>query len=400
MKAVHIYPTYVRSLAEGITRNVSDLCGALDETAVQVRLDAPRVDLEDLNAHTHHLTKGWEAHGRARRALEDPEVDVVHYHVGVPVTGVMARLARARASSSTPLVLHAWNAAYDPEQVHADVGWRARAVHRVLNGRFPARVGMTSADALVLPSRFQAEQFEPSEALDPVRVIPNGVDTDRFAPASAPEREAAREAFDVDGEPTLLYYGHLSPWKGAGVLVEALPELVEAHPQAQLLFSHTAYGDGGVRLRDRLEALGVRSNVRLVGVSEVPQLHAAADVAIVPPVAPVGTACHPNVLLESMSAGLPVVASRVGSIPEVVDDRVSGLLAKPGDPDAFAKALIHLADEPRLRRRLGTRARQEILDRFTWEAAAHQVEQFYHDLVEAPHDPAAAETPQRREVPA
>lgn len=382
MRAVHVYPTYVRSLAEGITRNVHDLSTALDAAGVDVRLDAPRVDLDDLNAHAHHLTKGWEAHRRARRALEDPDVDLVHYHVGVPVTGLMARLARARASTGTPLVLHVWNAVYEPQRVHGEVRWRDRATHRLLNGPLAARVGVDGADALLVPSRYQASQLDANGRQRPVGVIPNGVDTDRFAPASDRKRERARDAFGVTGDPTVLYYGHLSPWKGVDALVEALPALFDEHPSAEALIAHTAYGEGAARLRARLEALGVRDRVRLAGRSDVPRLHAAADVAALPTLAPVGTACHPNVLLECMAGGLPVVASRVGSIPEVVDDGVDGLLVPPGQPGAIADALCRLADDPALRRRLGKRARASILERFTWARVAARVQRFYTRLAD------------------
>lgn len=397
MRAVHIYPTYVRSLAEGITRNVHDLCRALDRTSVDVRLDAPRVDLDDLNAHTAHLTKGWEAHRRALEALRDPDVDVVHYHVGVALTGVMARLARARAETDTPLVLHVWNAAYMPAQVHGKVGLLPRATHRLLNGIRPAQAGVNGADALVLPSDFQARQL--SEHVDdrPLGVIPNGVDTERFSPALPRARGRARQDFDVHGHPTVLYYGHLSPWKGADTLLDALPAFFEQHPEARLLLAHTSYGNGGDRVRSRLEELGVREHVRLVGVTSVPRLHAAADVAVLPTVSPVGTACYPNVLLECMSAGLPVVASRVGSIPEVVDDGVNGVLVPPGEPSAIAGALSGLIDDPRRRRRIGYRAREETLERFRWGRIAANVEAFYDRILDE-DDPEAPDVQPSLEV--
>lgn len=394
MRAVHVYPTYVRSLAEGITRNVHDLHRALDETGVDAVLDAPRVDLEELNDHTRHVTKGWEAQRVALGALEDPDVDVVHYHVGVPVTGLMARLARARADASTPLVLHVWNAVYDPGEVNGGVGLRQRLVHRLLNGSTPARAGIGGADALVVPSHLQVDQLGARRDDRPVRVIPNGVDTDAFAPAGPARQSEAREELDVHGDPTFLYYGHLSPWKGVDTLVEALPQLLDEHPASRCLLAHTPYGDGGRELRDRLEELGVRDRVRLAGVTDVSDLLAAADVAVLPQRASVGTACHPNVLLECMAGGLPVVASRVGSIPEVVDDGVHGLLVPPGDPAALGQALSRLAGDPSLRRKLGREARRRVEDRFTWPTVADDLEAFYEDLLsETRPDPPTRKPP-------
>lgn len=393
MRAVHIYPTYVRSLAEGITRNVHDLCQGFEDTRIEAVVDAPRVDLDDLNTHALHLAKGWEAQHRARRALEDPDVDVVHYHVGPPVMGLMARLAAARTSTSTPLVLHVWNAVYEPRHVHGDVDWRARWTHRLLNGERFALSGTKGVDRLVLPSRFQAAQLARSAAAPPMRVIPNGVDTQTFCPATPEERAQARDAFDVHGDPTVLYYGHLSPWKGAHTLVEALPRFFEECPGARLLLAHTSYGEGTTEVRNRLEELGVSSRVRLTGLADVPRLHAAADVAVLPPVAAVGTACYPNVLLECMAGGLPVVASRVGPIPEVVHDGVNGLLAAPGDPPSIARGLARLAADPSLRRQLAKNARTTMVERFTWPRIARQFERFYEELVADQPHPGRIEAP-------
>ena len=106
---------------------------------------------------------------------------------------------------------------------------------------------------------------------------------------------------------------------------------------------------------------------------------AAADIAVVPSV--VDRAGNvdglPNSLLEALAAGLPVVATRVAGITDVVEDGVNGLLVPEKDPGALAAALRQLADSPEQRIRLATEARQTAVSRLSWEAAAQTFEDCY-----------------------
>ena len=166
-----------------------------------------------------------------------------------------------------------------------------------------------------------------------VHVLYNGVDSMRFAPGS---RDAARRNLDL---PTagklLLYVGNLKISKGCIDLLESFPAVLALHPGTRLVF----IGDGPAlsTLRDRSQALGVRDNVRLVGAmphDELADWFRAADLLCLPSHAE-GV---PNVVLEAMASGTPVVASRVGGIPEVVPD-YAGVLVPAHDSSALARGL-------------------------------------------------------------
>jgi glycosyltransferase involved in cell wall biosynthesis len=369
-------------MSEGITRNVHDLGRALERRGIDATDASPRVDLADLNRRSVHVMNGWRAMRETRDALEDPEVDLVHHHVGIPAMAFFARMARLRATDPRPLLVHAWNAYYRPEETHGNPSWSDRAYHWVFNDRAAALSGLTGADAVVVSSRFQARQLSKAGLKEPVHVVPNGVDVHSFRPSGAAERSGARERHGIDGDPVFLFYGHASSWKGLDVFVEALPHVLSQHPEATALVSTTSYGHGTRGLVRRLRALGVRDRVRLVGASHVPSLHAAADVAVVPPIAAVGTACHPNTLLECMASGLPVVASASGSIPEVIRPGVNGILADPGDPEDLAVGMLDLADDPAWRRRLGARARQDVVERFDWDVVAARMQRVYEQVLD------------------
>lgn len=402
MKAAHVFPTFVRSRTEGITNNVEGLCRALRRRNVDAHLRSPGVELEELNNNLIHVRQGWRAQRLVIDALDDETTDIVHYHIGIPALAAFTRVARVRRlRRRKPILVHVWNAFYRSADGPAPVPPAERVYHAFLNGPLMASAGLEGADGLLVSSHFQADQLKEAGVRPPVYVVSNGVDTRRFSPASPAQQQQARRILDVEGDPVVLYYGHLSPWKGVDHFVDALPHLFRAVPGATALISHTRYGNGADRLRARLKARGVLGRVRLLDCADVPTLHAAADIAVVPAVAAVGTACHPNVLLEILSAGLPVVASQVGSIPEAVRDGRTGLLARPGKPLDIADRLIQLAQDPALRRRMGRAARADVMGRFDWDLVANQVDALYQAL--GTRTPAAAITPrpapERRKVP-
>lgn len=201
-------------------------------------------------------------------------------------------------------------------------------------------------------------------AADKIVFAPHGVDTTRFRPAT---RHHSPADFAGSAEPmSVLAVGRLVPKKGYPVLLDALGRLagrgvavrtrvVGVGPQRRDIDSLVAeYGLAG-----SFELLGARTH------QEIAALYPSADVFVQASVvlADGDRDGIPNSLLEAMSSGLPVVASAVSGIPEVVLDGTTGLLVPPGDPEALAGALARLAADPGLRRRLGAAARQHAVER-------------------------------------
>jgi glycosyltransferase involved in cell wall biosynthesis len=191
-------------------------------------------------------------------------------------------------------------------------------------------------------------------------VIPNAVPTTVFAPAGAGGREQARQALGLADVPTVLFVGTLSWEKAPAVAVEAMGLLADAHL--------VVAGDGPERTD--LEALARRvasGRVSFVGtVPDMTRLYASADLLLLTS----RTEATPGVLIEAGMAGLPVVAARVGAVPEIVEHEVTGLLVESDRPADFAAAVERLLSGADLAGRLGTAARQRCEAQFEIHAVA------------------------------
>jgi glycosyltransferase involved in cell wall biosynthesis len=170
--------------------------------------------------------------------------------------------------------------------------------------------------------------------------------------------------------PTVLCVGRLAPAKAHSVLLQAISELLRDGCKLQLVI----VGDGPLRqfLQSEAERLGIEGHVQLLGTrgsDEVASLYARADIFCLPSFAE----GLPVVLMEAMSFGLPVVATRITGVPELITDGESGLLVTPGRVDELAAALRILVLDVGERRRLGAQAKHVVSNGFSGGAASRRL---------------------------
>jgi glycosyltransferase involved in cell wall biosynthesis len=371
----------VPSRTEGISANVHGLCEALGRAGAHVRQDCLATDLRRLNSHRTLAASAVRGARCVAAARAGPGTTLVHHHVSLLSTALPARFAKPTTRQArAPVLLHAWNAHYEPTAGSRTLPRRDRLAHRLANGPEATALALRGVEDLVVASRHQARQVEALPFEGRLHVVPNGVDLSAFRPRGPQESEEARRAFGLGGDPVILYYGHATPWKGLRTLVAALPAVLHEHPRAQVLLSLTGYGHDHAWLAAETRRLGVQDRVTCIGPSDVARLHAAADLAVLPAPAGVGTACYPNVLLECLAGGVPVVATDVGCVPEVVQDGRTGLLARPGDRASLAQGILAAAGDPALRRRLAAQARSTMEAGFGWDTIAHRMLAVYRSM--------------------
>jgi len=289
------------------------------------------------------------------RVSEQHDLDVLHVHYSIPHS-TAAHLARGMTGVPYVVTLHG----SDVTILGSDPSYLPVNTHTI-----------QEADAVTAVSKFMAD-----EALDrlgieqPIHVIPNFVDTDAFSPSLLEDDDAFCEKGMV-----VSHISNFRPVKRVHDLVYAMAVVAKAVPNVRLVL----IGDGPDRhsveklvkrlhLKDRVVITGFRSDVaNLLSCSDLVVLCSETESA-------------PLTLLEGMSCGLPVVATSVGGIPEIVEDGVNGFLVPVKNPEAIAERILALTADADLRRRLGAAARETVLERYTAEKVVNQYLEVYEGV--------------------
>jgi len=290
------------------------------------------------------------AHLRAARPRPDVVLSFFAYPYGfaaVLTAGVMRRpvVVSCRGSDINHLAR--------PFLCRRLIGWSLRRCRRVV------------VVSRALGEAVQALGVKPER----IRVVPNGIDVERFGPG---ERAAARRTLSLPAEGALVVcVSRLSHEKGIDILLEAAarPEL------SQVRFAVVGDGAERPRLEARRHELGMDERFLFSGTrphSEIPAWLAAADIAVLAS----RTEGHPNAVVEALACGRPVVAARVGGVPDILEDASLGIMVTPGDAGALAQgmadALARSWDPVRLTRAAHAR---------TWERVAEDLEAVLHEAV-------------------
>jgi spore coat protein SA len=224
------------------------------------------------------------------------------------------------------------------------------------------------------------------------RVIYNGVETDAFTSIwdHETQRRHVRQQYGLGDEPTVVFAGKLRESKGVHILLRAMTRVWETLPRTVLvLVGGTEYGRGRtmretpfmVQLRRDLDRAPGR--VLLIGFippTDMPRAYLLGDVFVGPSQIEEGLGL---VFLEAAAAGLPIIATRKGGIPEVVRDDFNGLLLRqPDDATELAEKIIRLLNDAPLRQRLGQQGRDWVCVNFSWEKIARSLEEFYNEVLD------------------
>lgn len=301
------------------------------------------------------LAQGWRV---ARKIAKRHRATLMHGHWVVP-GGVTAALA----APGLPLVV----SLHGSDVYVAETVRPARAAAR----RAFARAGAITACSEDLARRAVAIGADPAR----VQIVPYGVDPGRFRPDPAVRAEVRAALGVADDRPLVFTAGRLVRKKGFEFLIDAMPAL-----EAPAVLAIGGAGDLDAELRARAAAAGIE--VRFLGnlsQDAVARHLAAADVAVVPSVRDDAGNVDglPNVVMETLASGTPLVTTAAGGIGAVVEDGRTALVVPERDPQALAAAIGRLLADAALRRRLGEAGRDLAVGRFGWAAAAGRFEEAY-----------------------
>lgn len=313
---------------------------------------------------------------RVVKLIRDRRIDIVHSHkIGSNIWGAIV-------SSWAPVPIfvaheHSWS--YEGQMPR-----RMLDRHLIAN-RADAFVAVSEADR-----RRMAEIEKISESK--LRFIPNGIPESRDPDPAA----AVRTELGIPADaPVVGVVATLRPEKILDVLIRATASLSEEFPDLRLLIVGGSEGDKtheGDRLKALAEQLRLSSRVIFTGLRmDIPELLETMDVTVL---------CSeregsPLSVMEYMQSAKPVVATRVGGLPDLVHDGVNGLLVEPHNAIDLAEAIVTLLRDPALARQMGRRGREMQKSEFSIEATTRRVEDLYEELALANHLSGFAARPDR-----
>lgn len=347
--------------------------------------------------------RGHEVRVLCQGELETPLAEgIVTVEGPAPAWWDRFPLAQLRRFRQLQRVVREWR----PDLVHAYFFWpvvyarllrRAGAIHALVENREDLGFNLSASDSAVLratastPDRVICvseavrEVVEVREGLDAerLRVVHNGVAIAEVRGEGASDLDAStrlREELGFGPEDRIVgMVANLNRVvKGVRYFIEAVPRIVEREPRVRFLI----VGEGAERARHEARAreLGVADRIVFAGYRpDVPRIYPLMEISTLTSLSE-GLSIT---LLESMSFGLPVVATRVGGNPELVRAGETGILVPAGDPEAFADAVGALLADPERARRMGARGREVVEREFSVSAVADRYEEVYAEAVGA-----------------
>jgi glycosyltransferase involved in cell wall biosynthesis len=311
---------------------------------------------------------------------------------GVPIAHFPIRSLKSPAALRQMVRFAAWCRDLDIQAVHAcDFYANVFALPGAALARVPVRIG--ARRDVFMPERTPAQQrlqrlayqlahrivansaaavdrlMEEGVANERIANIANGIDLSRFAAgATNPRLPGSRRVITT--------VANLRPGKGHDVLLNAAARVARRIPDVQFQI----VGDGSERrqLEQQAATLRISAQVSFLGHrGDVPAILQHSDVFAFPSF----MEASPNAVIEAMAAGLPIVATRVGGIPELIEDGRNGLLVPPGDDRALAAGLLRLIERPQLAARVADAARQTVDARFSFDRMVGEFQElFLHEL--------------------
>jgi len=297
--------------------------------------------------------------------------DIVHVSFDIPPSPFAGLIYTRKKNLPLVITYHGdWEDSYGNILRRLGVGFHNRLlVDKLLSA---AKVIISPSSIYINSSKF-LKKYE-----DKIIVIPNGINLEEFKiPYSKKE---CREKL---GLPThkniILFFGYLVPYKSPDILLKTFPKILKKVPDTLLVFA------GNGVMEEELKRLSIELKVEkcvifagYVGKEHRPLYYKAADIFCLP--STMRTECHPIAILEAMACGIPIVASKIGGIPDIVKDGENGLLVPPKDENALADAIIYLLENKDIRERMGRNGRDKV-ERYSWEKIAEETEKIYEELI-------------------
>ncbi len=236
------------------------------------------------------------------------------------------------------------------------------------------------ADLIVTISTYSFDKIQTHYDIAPekIRIVPNGVDTEKYKPSTENQSILKRQFGLKETFPVVLFVGNLIPRKGLTYLIQAAQQLVKTRPDTQFVI----VGDGPLKaqLIDSLIASKLLDNFTFMSKltdDELSTMYRCSDIFVLPSI----QEGQGIVLLEALASGKPAVAFDIGGVNEVIINGKNGLLVSNRNSEDLAEALLQLLDNSELRQKMGHAGRQFVEKNFTWDICTQKMLKIYQETL-------------------
>lgn len=370
VRVLHILPMLETGGAEAMAVNL--MCG-IDEKEFEMRavsLTGPIASTNEKILLDHHIPVAYlgkhagfdhRIYRRIDQVIREFKPAVVHTHLSV-LRYALPLLWLHR----TPATYHTVHAMADRE-----VGSFAQWIHY-----FAFRMAVKPVSIANEVSNSLRRVYGLKEIL----LVPNAVPTQRFAAASKTREDWRRHEGFAATDVLFVSVARMRPIKNQELLIKAFAHVANGNPQAKLLLAGGSVFpvelNWEASLRTLTATLGLENQVHFLGErSDIPELLTASDVFMLSS----HSEGNPLSVMEAMSAGLPVIATSVGGVPELLEHGIHGFLTTPNDISAMADAMSSLLHSSETRQRMGTEASRHALENFDLKVMVERYSQLYRE---------------------
>jgi len=372
----------VKNATEGATKNIHYIARGLQERGIEVDIIAPATRPQELSHGFSSLVKGLKFARYYKDALRKAEI--IHYHALNPSLILPLKMAKCQRK---PIICHLWDSYFGFEDLRGILPsygssrdlFKEYVPHMLFNNVATATISLVGIRTIIVSNTFMKKRIEALELNCRVYCIPNGVNPSNYEVTFGNAKKEAKKDFGLSpDEKIVTYYGHINRLRGVDCLVEAMSKVIKSNPDARLVIAES--GRKKFDIRQIVKATRIWDKTTFLGFVDVKKLLKATDVGVLPLRSHLGAAVYPNTLFEMMAAGLPVVITNVGGIPEAIQNGQNGLLVEPGNPNLMANAINRLLQDENLRVKLGLEARTTVEEKFDWANIINQLIAVYEHI--------------------
>ncbi|MFX0195390.1 MAG: glycosyltransferase family 4 protein [Candidatus Hodarchaeota archaeon] len=317
----------------------------------------PYFNVENLRSISFILS----AFQKGRYIIQKNKIDLIHAHLAFP-SGIVASLFKLIEKKPSLVTIQG-----------GDVGDYAEFTGKFYGVLTPfIKLGLRGADRVhVVSTDLKKKIVSFDYSPDNIHLVPNGVDFSRFSPRI--NGRNVRKHYKIDG-PIILSVSRLVPKNGLDTLIQAFKIVKETYHDTYLMI----VGEGYLKsqLERMVKKLNLENNTIFVGYVRHDLIHhfyAAADIFVRTPV----DEGFGIVFIEAMASGVPVVATNVGGITDIIQNKKNGILIPPNDPYKLAEVLNRLLQNEQMRKKLGYSGRDSCQDKYNWDSICSSIMKIY-----------------------